>query len=227
MIEPELLPQAAIDVMNTEQSKSWVDDPTVLEEILRVGNDPPIFHLVGHCDGVKWFETWEVNRSGKPILGKIIRISNKKGLSVNIHKAPVFMIGVYFGDGNYYKYILKHLFEEWKAFSPDIERDNDLPFYIKFEWWACDAPQRCEFKGSQYWAGYCGCERCTSIGEWSALSGTIIHPVCNAPKRTDAEWDSYQRPIPIPGTKKLGVRFFFPFSFLFFPFFYGTFEIFF
>lgn len=198
MIEPELIPQRVLDVMRSEECKEWVDDPEVLEQMCRVGEEPPTFHLVGHCDGVKWFDTWEVNRSGKPILGKLIRISNKKGLSVNVHKAPVFMIGVFFGDGNYYKYVLKHLFEEWKHFHPDTKRDEPLPYYLKFEWWACDAPQRCEFKGSQYWAGYCGCERCESIGEWSELSRTVIHAVWNARKRKDKRWGSYTQRIYVP-----------------------------
>lgn len=212
LIEPELIPQRAIDVMKGDEMKTWVKDPQVLEEILRIGNEPPTFHLVGHCDGVKWFDTWQVNRSGKPILAKIIRISNSKGLSVNVFKSPVFIIGVFFGDGNYYHHILKHLFEEWKALSPDTERNEPLPFYVKFEWWACDAPQRCEFKGCQYWPGYCGCERCKSIGTYSTIGKKVIHVVWNAPKRTDEEWESYKQPVFVgtdsKGKKKFGVGLF-------------------
>lgn len=154
------------------------------------GDDEHItIHLVGHCDGVQWFKNFESKRTAKPILAKIIGFSKKGSQKVLVHQAPVFIVGIFYGRGCPNKEVMRRLFAEWHDMNAKRKDRPSRPYYIQFDYWACDAVQRCEFKGCAFWGGYEGCERCISQGEW--ILGVIVHELATYPKRIDSKWHEY------------------------------------
>lgn len=195
-IDPKLLPKRAVDVLNTgvDESKFYIKDTRLQGRKVfepKCGDDPITIHLVGHCDGVQWFKNIESKKTAKPILAKIIGFSNSQGLRIRVHKAPVFIVGIYYGLGCPNAQVMEHTLREWHEMNA-MRRDRPTrPYYVKFDYWSCDAVQRVEFKGCAGWMGYEGCERCTSVGEH--IDGVMAHELATYPKRTDKKWTLYKR----------------------------------
>lgn len=227
LIDPKLLPKRAVNVLNHHQKESerYYGSDSIRKEPLKpmcIDGEPITIHLIGHCDGVQWFKNFESKRTAKPILSKIIGFSKSDGSKVQVCGAPVFVVGIFYGKGCPNTEVMKRTFAEWNDLNAKRKDRQNLPYYVQFDFWSCDAVQRMEFKGCASWAGYDGCERCISEGEW--VGGVIVHELTTFPKRIDKKWATYKEKR-LGGEKgdKERVSFLFLLLFLFISFYYFIF----
>lgn len=161
----------------------------VANGIMRCLHTVKLSHVLTHCklkvsiDGIPL--TKSTNSQFWPILG----------LVDGIEEATPFPIGIYHGDtkpqcaNDYLQLFVSELIKlenEGLLFE-----DNKISVSVKS--FICDAPARAFISCVKGHMAYCGCTKCTCVGEYytpnvNKRNGRVIYPDLNAPLRTDSSF---------------------------------------
>lgn len=111
-----------------------------------------------------------------PILGKVN----------NLIDTP-FVIGIYYGHAkpDSVQDYLRCFVDETKILLERGIMYCGKTFKLSIECIICDAPARAFMKGIISHNGYCGCEKCCIVGEYSYTSGHVTYIGTTSPLRTD------------------------------------------
>ncbi|CAG5038376.1 unnamed protein product [Parnassius apollo] len=162
-----------ICIKNIEGGQYWHHGIT--EPLMKLLKDftpiPNSIHLIFNFDGLPIFKS--AKKEFWPIL------ANAEG--------NVFTIGIYYGTGKpkiLEEYLEDFVTEMKSLLSNGIIIDEKL-VSIKIKCFVCDSPARAFLKGVCNFNGRHGCLKCTTVGEYSHTSHTVVFSTKEDSPRTD------------------------------------------
>uniref|UniRef100_A0A6P7G433 Uncharacterized protein LOC114333966 n=1 Tax=Diabrotica virgifera virgifera TaxID=50390 RepID=A0A6P7G433_DIAVI len=102
------------------------------------------------------------------------------------------IVGIFHGNNKPLdiKEFLEPFVEDVKRLQSNGLCVNGHMIHIKIRCFICDSPARAFIKGVVNFNGINGCLKCTTEGEYSYLSRTVVFPDIKCPLRTDAKFRS-------------------------------------